>query len=134
MALIMTMHNIVNKHINLHIARQFCLPEKLRKLSISDGIIVKEFKETRYSELSMKIFFLANFIFAIFHYYVHISFRFSTYIYKNLVVYVKNMTLLITCVNVVSFVLVKLAEIRQVYRLSYGNYPPVKAVMLDTVD
>ena len=36
------------------------------------------------------ICFLTNFIFAIFHYYVHISFRFSTFIYKNLVVYVNN--------------------------------------------
>ena len=44
------------------------------------------------------------------------------------------MTLLMTCVNVVSFVLVQLAEIRQAYRLSYGNYPPVNAAMLDTVD
>ena len=77
---------------------------------------------------------LANFIFALFHYYVHICFRFSTYIYNNLVVYVHNMTLLMICINVVSFVLVQLAEIRQVYRLSYGNYPPVKAAMLDTVD
>ena len=91
-------------------------------------------KETRYSGNITKTFFLANLIFALFHYYVHISFRFSTYIYKNLVVYVNNMTLLVTCVNVVSFVLVQLAEIRQIYRLSYGNYPPVKAAMLDTVD
>ena len=44
------------------------------------------------------------------------------------------MTLLMICVNVFSFVLVQLAEIMQVYRLSYGNYPPVKAAMLDTVD
>ena len=72
-------------------------------------------------------------VFSNVHYYVHISFRFSTNI-KNRVVYVNNMTLLLTCVNVVSFVLVQLAEIRQVYRLSYGDYPPVNAAMLDHVE
>jgi len=40
-----------------------------------------------------------------------------------------------TCSNVVSFVLVQLAEIiALVYRLSYGNYPPVKVAMLGTVE
>ena len=48
--------------------------------------------------------------------------------------YVNNMTLFMTCVNVVPFVLVQLAEIRQVYRLNYSNYPLVKTAMLDTVE
>ena len=51
----------------------------------------------------------ANLFFKNFHYYVHSSFRFSTYIYKNLFVYVNNMTLLMTCVNVATFVLVQVS-------------------------
>ena len=45
-----------------------------------------------------------------------------------------KMTLLMTSVRAVSFVLVQLVEIRRVCHLSYGNYPPVKAAMVDTVE